>query len=498
MSKAGIIILAILIIYMAVNLIIGVVYSKMEAKALAGKGFISNYFIGGRSLGGVILAMTLAATYASASSFIGGPGLAYTKGLAWVFLSSIQVPTSFIVLGILGKKFALISRRTNAVTVTDYLRTRYESKAVVIISSVALVLFFVAQMISQFIGGAILIQTITGLPYKPGLILFALVVIVYTSLGGFKAVAINDTIQGFIMVVGCFLILYTVIHVGGGYHNMLHSLDAANPVWDDLKSDGSVPMAFIMSFWVLVGVGVIGLPQTAVRCMGFKDTRSMHKAMVYGTIVVSILMIIMVLVGVFSAAIVPRDDLTNTDYLIPAIVLKYMNPVIAGLFLAAPLSAIMSTVAALLLLASAAILKDIYLNYIAKDKHTDGRGSAIFEKKIGKLSTTTTFLLGVLVVVLSINPPDLIVWVNLFAMGGLECAFVCPIVFGLYWKKANATGAIASTIISVTAYLIMKATGFTIFGVDAIVPGIAISVIAFVIGSLLGKKPRQEVIDLYY
>lgn len=497
MSTANIIILVILAAYMVLNIVVGVVYSKMEERAMQGKGFVNNYFIGGRSMGGLVLAMTLAATFASAASFIGGPGIAYSKGLIWAFISVIQVPTSFIVLGVLGKKFAIISRRTNAVTVTDYLKTRYESSAVVILSSIALVLFFVAQMIAQFIGGAVLLESITGLPYKAGLIIFALVVIIYTSFGGFKAVAINDTIQGFIMVIGCFLILFTVIHVAGGWDNMLSTLDRVNPTWDSFYSDGSTPAPYILSFWVLVGIGILGLPQTAVRGMAFKDTKALHNAIIYGTIVVGILMLVMIMVGAFAPSVISAENITNTDYIIPLIVLEYMNPVVAGLFIAAPLSAIMSTVAALLLLASAAIVKDIYLNYIAKDK-VDGKGSELFEKKIGNLSKFSTFLLGVIVVVLSLNPPDLIVWVNLFAMGGLECAFLCPIVFGLYWKRANATGALLSTIVSVVAYLLMKALGVSVFGLDAIVPAIVLSIVSFIIGSYLGKKPSKDVMELYY
>ena len=150
MTSKGIIIVIVLAVYLASNLVIGLVVSKRQAKRDAEKGFVNNYFIGGRSMGGLVLAMTLIATFTSASSFIGGPGIAASKGLVWVYLSMIQVPTAFIILGILGKKFAVISRKINAVTVTDYLRARYKSPAVVIISSICLVLFFVAQMVSQF------------------------------------------------------------------------------------------------------------------------------------------------------------------------------------------------------------------------------------------------------------------------------------------------------------------------------------------------------------
>ncbi|MEG0157026.1 MAG: sodium/panthothenate symporter, partial [Anaerovoracaceae bacterium] len=134
----------VLIVYLAVNLIVGLWSSKIQRKNQQGKGFINQYFIGGRSMGGLVLAMTLIATFTSASSFVGGPGIASSTGLVWVYLSMIQVPTAFIILGVLGKKFALISRKTNAVTVTDFLRVRYKSPVVVIISSLCLVLFFIA------------------------------------------------------------------------------------------------------------------------------------------------------------------------------------------------------------------------------------------------------------------------------------------------------------------------------------------------------------------
>lgn len=495
------ILITVLVIYMIVNLVIGLYASKVQAKkdAAAGKGFVNNYFIGGRSMGGLVLAMTLIATFTSASSFIGGPGVAYSRGLSWVYLSMIQVPTAFIILGILGKKFAIIARKTDAVTVTDYLRSRYKSPAVVIISSIALILFFMAQMVSQFLGGAILFETVTGMPYICGLVLFGVVVIMYTAIGGFQAVVITDTIQGLIMVLGSFLILYTIIKVGGGLEAITTKLNTVSPVWSDITSGGTLAKNFLMSFWVLVGVGVLGLPQTAVRGMGFKNTKSLHDAMIYGTIVVGFLMLVMHFSGVLIPAILDPAEVKTPDYVIPAVVMKHMNPVMAGLFIAAPLSAVMSTVSALLLLASAALIKDLYLNYIAKDKGEDAaKTDAAFTKKISTMSTVTTFVVGAIVFLFTIYPPDLIVWINLFAMGGLECSFLCPILFGLYWKQANATGALCSAIIGVAAFLIITTYKISFFGTNPIVPSILISIAAFVIGSMIGKKPDKETLELFF
>lgn len=481
---------------------IGLYISKKQAKLDSGKGFINNYFIGGRSMGGLVLAMTLIATFTSASSFVGGPGVAYEKGLVWVYLSMIQIPTAFIILGILGKKFAIMSRKTNAVTVTDFLRARYQSPAVVILASLALVAFFIAQMMSQFIGGAVLFETVTGLPYVWGLALFGLVVIAYTTIGGFKAVTTTDTIQGLIMVLGGFIILFTVVKVAGGFENLVNTMNTVKPEWADPTAGGTTAKAYVMSFWVLVGIGVLGLPQTAVRGMGFKDTKSLHNAMIYGTIVVGFLMLVMHISGAFAPAILDPSEIASTDYVIPTIVLKYMNPVVAGLFIAAPLSAVMSTVSSLLILASAAIVKDLYMNYMVKDKEVKKTKS--FQRKISNLSMGTTLLIGAIVFVFTINPPNLIVWINLFAMGGLECAFLCPILFGLYWKRANATGATCSIIGGVACFLILSnltawfGITWSFFGTTPIVPSILFTIMIFILGSFCGKKPSEETLELFF
>ena len=123
-----------IVLYLALNLFLGIWVSKRASKENSKNGFINNYFIGGRSMGGFVLAMTLTATYTSASSFIGGPGIAYSVGLSWVLVAVTQVPTVFLTLGILGKKLAIISRKIDAVTVTDYLSKRYKSPVVVILS----------------------------------------------------------------------------------------------------------------------------------------------------------------------------------------------------------------------------------------------------------------------------------------------------------------------------------------------------------------------------
>lgn len=485
--------LSIIVIYLIVNVIVGMVYSKRK-DSLSDMSFSKKYFIGSRGMNGIVLAMTTVATYASVSSFVSGPGAAaMTYGFSQAWVAGVQVGAAFLVLGILGKKFALVSRKTGAVTIAGYLKARYKSDALVIITTLLMLVFFVTQMIAQFLGGATLIESVTGLPYWLALAIFALVVIVYTAFGGFTAVVITDTLQGIIMLIGTFLFLFFVVKNLGSFDAMAVTLDQTLPGWDTLTGTGYTPGSLV-SFWVLVGIGVIGLPQTAVRGMGFKDTKSCHNAMLLGTIVAGFLMIGMHVGGAWSGALIARQEFASSDYVIPAVIQQIMPVGVAGIFLAAPMAAVMSTVSSLLILASASIVKDLWGTYIVKD---DPARKERFDRNLSKSSLAVTFLIGIVVFVLTLTPPDIIFWVNLFAMGGLEACFFWPIVGGVFYKKGNKQAAISSSVIGVLVYVISYNFHLTVWGLNSIVWGLLFGGIAyFLIGKLTCRDGLdQDVLD---
>ena len=417
-----------LILYFILIMGIAIWGSRAAGKRSDTKGFMEEYFIGSRSMGGFVLAMAIITTYTSASSFVGGPGVAYNVGLGWILLSMIQVPTAFLTLGVLGKRFALIARRTNAVTITDFIRARYGSDLVVILASLSLLVFFMASMLAQFIGGARLFESVTGYSYQTGLLIFGLTVVIYTTVGGFRAVVLTDTIQGVMMLFASLAILYAVITAGGGVESIMQTLYSIDPqLLTPTGGGNAIPKPFILSFWVLVGIGILGLPQTTQKCLGYKDSRSMHNAMIIGTFVVGFTMLAMHLVGAMGRAVIP--DITVGDLAVPTLTVRLMSPFWAGIFIAGPLAAIMSTVDSMLIMCSAAIVKDLYFHYIVKNDE-----SRLSPKKVRGMSLVVTAVVGVLVFFAAMKPPSLLVWINLFAFGGLEAVFFCPTLFGLYWK----------------------------------------------------------------
>ncbi|MCD8233780.1 MAG: sodium/pantothenate symporter [Cloacibacillus porcorum] len=480
-----------LILYFILIMGIALWGSRAAGKRSDTKGFIEEYFIGSRSMGGFVLAMAIITTYTSASSFVGGPGVAYNVGLGWILLSMIQVPTAFLTLGVLGKRFALIARRTNAVTITDFIRARYGSDLVVILASLSLLVFFMASMLAQFIGGARLFESVTGYSYQTGLLIFGLTVVIYTTVGGFRAVVLTDTIQGVMMLFASLAILYAVITAGGGVESIMQTLYSIDPqLLTPTGGGNAIPKPFILSFWVLVGIGILGLPQTTQKCLGYKDSRSMHNAMIIGTFVVGFTMLAMHLVGAMGRAVIP--DITVGDLAVPTLTVRLMSPFWAGIFIAGPLAAIMSTVDSMLIMCSAAIVKDLYFHYIVKNDE-----SRLSPKKVRGMSLVVTAVVGVLVFFAAMKPPSLLVWINLFAFGGLEAVFFCPTLFGLYWKRANSTGAILSMICGAAAFFWFNITKTSIAGTTAIVPTLVIAIAAFVAGSLWGRPESEEKLKVF-
>lgn len=446
--------------------------------------FLTEYYVGNRSMTGFVLAMTTASTYASASSFVGGPGAAYKFGLGWVLLAMIQVPAVWLALGALGKKFALLSRESKALTINDLLLYRYKNKYLVWISCIALLIAFFAAMTVQFIGGARLLETTIGISYTNALLIFAVTVGLYTFIGGFRAVVLTDTIQGTVMILGTIILLVATIYAAGGVESAVQKLNEIDPhLTSPYGPNDMLGFQFMASFWVLVCFGVVGLPHTAVRCMAFKDSKALHNGMLIGTVVLALVMLGMHLSGALGRAILPALEVP--DQVIPTLMLQVLPPIVAGIFLAAPMSAIMSTIDAQLIQSSSIFVKDLYLS--AKPAMTQN------QKKISWFSSIITLILTALLILAALNPPKMIIWLNLFAFGGLEAAFLWVIVLGLYWEKANAVGAISSMVVGLASYVGLTAASIKLFDFHAIVPSLTFGLLAFLIGNKWGEKAKTQI-----
>ncbi|WP_432481253.1 sodium/pantothenate symporter [Moraxella sp. ZY200743] len=441
--------------------------------------FLSEYYVGSRSMGGFVLAMTTVATYISASSFIGGPGAAYKYGLGWVLLSMIQVPAIWLTLGTLGKKFAILARKTSSITINDLLYARYQNKVVVWLACLSLLLAFFGMMVVQFIGAGRLLEATLGLPYELSIGVFAFVIGLYTFIGGFRAVVLTDTVQGLVMMIGTVLLLGGTVMATGGIDSAMTTLHSIDPrLLMPTGVDDKLSATFMLSFWVLVCFGLIGLPHTAIRAMAYKDSRSLHRGILVGTMVMGVLVLGMHLAGVLARAVIPELDVP--DKVIPTLMMTVLPPFVAGVFLAAPMAAIMSSIDSMLIQSSSTLIKDLYLSIRPEEVQ--------HEAKIKRYSTLLTLIFTVILAAVAMfNPPDMLIWLNLLSFGGLEATFLWVLIFGLYYKKANAIGAIASMLSGLTCYIIFAYFKISFWDLHAVVPTLIIGLVAFLVGNKLGE-----------
>ncbi|HDR1142543.1 TPA: sodium/pantothenate symporter [Pasteurella multocida] len=455
------------------------VYAKRQKGS-----FLSEYYVGNRSMSGFVLAMTTAATYVGASSFIGGPGAAYKFGLGWVLLAMIQVPVVLFTLGVLGKKFAMWAREHKSLTINDILFSRYKSPTIVLLASLSLLFSFFIMMAVQFIGVGRLLETTLNIDYRLSVLIFATTVGIYTFIGGFRAVVLTDTIQGLIMMIGTFLLLFGVIYAGGGVSQIIDTLETIDPRLITPYGIEARPLdfTFMASFWVLVCFGLLGLPHTVIRAMSYKNSKALHSGIVIGTVVIALLMLGMHLAGALGRAVVP--ELSVTDKIIPTLMIQVLPPVVAGIFLAAPMAAIMSSIDSMLIQASSTLIKDLYLRFKPEQIRN--------ERRVKILSTVATLFMTVLVTVATLNPPDMLIWLNLFALGGLETTFLWVMLLGLYWQKANAYGAVCSMIVGLGSYVTLTAASIKLLDFHAIVPALLFGLIAFLIGNQYGERKIQH------
>ena len=164
-----------------------------------------------------------------------------------------------------------------------------------------------------------------------------------------------------------------------------------------------------------------------------------------------------------------------------------MPPLAAGIFLAAPLAAIMSTINAQLLQVSSVLIKDLFLSIKPDTNYSD--------KMLTRVSVIITIIFGGLLILAAWNPPDMIIWLNLLAFGGLEAVFLWPLVLGLYWKNANATGALCSMFAGAISYILLAAYNLKIYSFHPIVPSLIIGLLVFIIANMFGNTGKNYALD---
>lgn len=463
---------------------------------------IKDYYVGGKKLGFWAVAFSSRATGESAWLLLGLTGLGAMVGASafWVVLGEvIGVSVAWFFM---AERFKELSDKYNSITIPDYLVSRFNasSNTLRVIAATALSVFVIIYVSAQIDATGSAFESFLGWDYYTGAILGFFIVLTYIFTGGFVAVVWSDLFQGIVMLLGLILlpiVAYYAIEPTISISNDLIALDESFlNIWG--KGGFNILNFFTILGYAAIGLGFMGSPQLFIRFMSIKDKSEIRKGRWVAIVFTIITDSCAVLIGIYGRYLLtsigetPESILGNgAQNVLPMLVEKVMPLSLIGIYIAAVLSAIMSTIDSLLIVASSAISRDFY-QQIFKPNKTD--------KQMANISRVITLALALLALclalIIAVSSPDrTIFWFAIFGWSGIAATFCPTIILSIFWKGFSEKGAIVSMITGFLSVPLFK-FGFTTIDSVGIYfeklgelgPAFILAAIAGVLTSLITKK----------
>lgn len=452
---------------------------------------IGDFFVLSGKAGVLVSGIAYFSTQFSMGTFLGTPGTIYGVGYAGMAISVPGAVFCMILPALLiGRKLITLGHKYGFLTMADYLTDRYHSKKMSGVLGVMMLFFLVPMMGAQIIGAGVIVHVFTGLPEWVGVVGMGIIVILYCMSGGMKGAMMTDVIQGSLMIATAVVTFIVSVVMGGGFSNINHTLQSMNEAYLTFPgANAYMPWTYYVSNIVLWSFFTMGQPHLFTKFFAMKDHKTMFKAILLGTAGMFFSATLIEWAGVNGIASI--QNIEKADQIIPMILQRGMNPFLASIFIAGIVAAGMSTIDGILVTTTGAVTRDIYQKIINKDA-TD--------ENVMKLSKVVTVIIGIIVICFGVFQPGSIFEINLFAFSGMAI-FVVPILFGIYWKKATAKGAIASVIVGIISLLLFTlnpSVKALAMGFHALFPTTIIASIVMIVVSKFTKTPPQETIDRHF
>ena len=452
---------------------------------------IGDFFVLSGKAGVVVSGIAYFSTQFSMGTFLGTPGTIYGVGYAGMAISVPGAVFCMILPALLiGRKLITLGHKYGFLTMADYLTDRYHSKNMSGVLGVMMLFFLVPMMGAQIIGAGVIVHVFTGLPEWVGVVGMGISVILYCMTGGMKGAMMTDVIQGSLMIATAVVTFIVSVVMGGGFSNINHTLQSMNEAYLTFPgANGYMPWTYYISNIVLWSFFTMGQPHLFTKFFAMKDHKTMFKAILLGTAGMFFSATLIEWAGVNGIASI--QNIEKADQIIPMILQRGMNPFLASIFIAGIVAAGMSTIDGILVTTTGAVTRDIYQKIINKNA-TD--------EAVMSLSKVVTVIIGIVVICFGVFQPGSIFEINLFAFSGMAI-FVVPILFGIYWKKATAKGAIASVIVGIISLLLFTlnpSVKALAMGFHALFPTTIIASIVMIVVSKFTETPPQETIDRHF
>ncbi len=463
---------------------------------------LSDFTTGGHRMGLFLGVGTSLATWLSVASIMGVPGNLYNTGFAtitgWItgwFLATALMP-------ILAYKVRLPETPTR--TFPEFMRLRYEpfqkkSHIQLLIAVLMLVGYFVFAHL-QVVGFGIVFSTITGMRYEIA-IFFFLIILLFTSMGGFWSVAASDTLNAVLIFIGVVVAAVVVLTNAGGWSNIMKVISTTTaPTFEGgapkaagimISPFGAFGASALISIFLSNSLGAAVAPHWITRFMAPKNAKAAALQMTITLLCLTAIFVPLIIIGLGSKVLLPSLPVgRTTDYLFPMIITQYAPPIVGALALVGICAAAVSTANSMLLNCGTSVVYDIKRQLFSKEVET-----VEDDNRTTKQLRYVIFGLGFLAVLSAIKPPVLLAMGFTYIYGGFGAAFFWPVWFGLYWKRMNRAGAYASIFVGLSAYIYATITATSI---PPFLVGAGLSLVACLIAVFATQKPPVEAYEAFF
>ncbi|MDH3923461.1 MAG: sodium/proline symporter [Xanthomonadales bacterium] len=405
-------------------------WSRSETHSMSG------YFIAGKKLPPWVVAFSTNATGESGWLLLGLTGMGYAVGAQAFWVVAGEVIGIALAWAMLSRRIKRLADETDSITVPDVLAARFNDRAHVLrkISLLIILVMVGAYVAAQMVATGKAFDGFTDLDYSTGVLVGAAVIILYTLVGGYKAVAWTDLVQGVLMLAGLIIVPLIAIDAAGGWAMVVDNLASQDPglltAWGP-AGKSTAALIGILSF-LAVGLPFMGVPQLMVRFMSARSEQSLVPAMAISVVVILLFDVGAVLTGMAGRALFPGLD--DPESILPVISTTLLHPVLGGIMMVVVLAAIMSTVDSLLILASSAVVRDYWQQIL---------GSKLSDRALAHRGKLLTVVIGIIGIVFALHQTPVIFWFVLFAWSGLGAAFGPVLLCALWYPGTNLQGAIA-------------------------------------------------------
>ena len=402
---------------------------------------LGDYYVGGRSMGGVAVGVSFFATFASTNSYIGHAGKGYEYGLPWLTMPVLIILFTGLSWVFVAPRMRRFAMHWDALTLPDYLVRRFgpKSRALRVMAGVIVVVSSLLYLVAIFKGSGHLFQSFLGIPYEMAVGLTLVIVVLYTSVGGFVSVVRTDVVQGTLMVVGSLTIFYFVTDAAGGVGVLTELADRPQTQWL-FSWNAGIPFVVLFGIALSGSLKLLVDPRQVSRFYALKDERSVKAGIWVALLGMTVVMCCLFPIGIYAHSLLP--DVHDTDLIIPTFLSGgEVFPVwVADVLVVAIVAAAMSSMDSVLLVAASVLYKDLVEAVRPMARPIAWTRIAV----IGFAAASA---------VLALNPPGGIVEITIFSGSLYAACFFPAILFGLHWRRGSAMAVIASMIAGVGVLL---------------------------------------------